>query len=397
MVIGIDASRAHVKHKTGTEWCAYFMIEEMKKIADPNDQFILYCKEYPQGQLAQLPSNFTIRVLKWPPQLLWTQLRLAWEMVMHKPDVLFVPAHTIPIAHPKKTITVLHDVGFEQNLDLYSKKPIGPSNSILTKILALIVKIISLGKYSNNELDYHRWSTSFALKHASSIITVSNFSKQEILKYFKADTNKIKIIQNSYDERFTTKWSDDDIKASLIKNNIKQPFFLYIGRLEEKKNIARIVQAFADFKKTDNSNYNLVLIGKPGFGYDKILKIIKESNLGNSIIMPGWVASDDIPKIMSAAEIFVFPTLYEGFGVPVLEAMASGTPVITSNNNATAEIAGQAAYIVDPYDHNEITKALERLTSNTSLRDQLIRAGYQRIKDFSWHRTAVKILDLLTH
>ena len=137
MIIGIDASRANKQEKTGTEWYAYHMIQEWKHLADPHDQFILYSKEKLTGELADLPSNFRSRVLSWPPKLLWTHFRLAWEMFWHAPDRLFVPSHTIPIIHPKNTTTTFHDAGFERYEHLYSDKFIGPKNIFFKKLLTL--------------------------------------------------------------------------------------------------------------------------------------------------------------------------------------------------------------------------------------------------------------------
>jgi len=193
MIIGIDASRANKLEKTGTEWYAYHIIEEIKKLADHNDQYILYSKEKLRGQLAILPRNFKSKVLNWPFKYLWTQFRLAWEMVLNKPNVLFVPAHTIPVICPSKTITTLHDIGFEKYSHLYSQRGIGP------KIFGILVKIFTFGRYSNTELDYHRWSARLAFKKAKRIITVSHFSKNEIVNHFNVDSDLISVVSNAYD------------------------------------------------------------------------------------------------------------------------------------------------------------------------------------------------------
>lgn len=389
MIIGIDASRANRQKKTGTEWYSYYIIEEIKNLADHNDQILLYSKEELVGPLANLPKNFKSRVLHWPLKFLWTQFRLAWEVTINKPDVLFVPSHTIPILCPKKTITTLHDIGFEKSKHLYSQKSIGP------RILGILIKIITFGKYSNTELDYHRWSTRLALKKAKKIITVSQFSKEEIIKKFNVNAKMVTVIHNAYSQEY--KKIDDYIKINsiLAKYNIIKPFFLFIGRLEEKKNIAGILEGYYEYVQKRGDQVKIVLIGNPGYGYKKINEVIKKYSLSNNIIQPGWIDNDELPFIMNAATAFVFASFYEGFGLPILEAMACGIPVITSNFGATKEVADNAAFLVNPHNPKEIAYGLLKVSTDQKLRENLIKKGYNRIQQFSWQSSAEKTLNLI--
>jgi len=396
MIIGIDASRANQKEKTGTEWYSYYVIEGIKKIADPNDQFILYTKEPAKGELGKLPPNFVNKVLRWPPRFLWTQLRLSWEIFFHKPEILLIPAHTIPLIHAKKTITTLHDIGFEKFPELYSTTEIGYKSTLWKKIISLLVRILTLGKYSNTELDYHRWSARFALNHAIKIITVSEFSKQEIINTFKAEPRKLTAIYSGYNnQRYKIINDKDKINQILKKHNIIRPFLLFIGRLEEKKNTARLVEAFGKFKQNNDNHFKLVLVGAPGYNYSEVEKKINQYNLNNDIVIPGWISGQDLPYIMNGTEIFVFPSLYEGFGIPILEAMACGTPVITSDITAMPEIADKAAFLVDPYNTDQIAQAIKLLVSDEQLRNELIARGLKRVKKFSWESCSKKTLALI--
>jgi len=391
MIIGIDASRANKKEKTGTEWYSYHVIEEIKKIADPNDQFILYTKKPIQGTLKNLPNNFQNKILKWPPKFLWTQIRLSIEMFINPPDVLFVSAHTIPLIHPKKTITTLHDIGFEKFPELYSSSRIGYKNTIWKVIIGFVVKIITLGRYSNTELDYHRWSARFAVKHAKKIITVSNFSKQEIIKAYKANSEDVEVVYSGYEKNSYRVIEDaQSINATLNKFNIAKPYFLYIGRLENKKNIVRLVESFGIFKKDSVNDYKLVLVGNQGFGFDDVKQKIQEYNLIDSIIFPGWISDNELPNLINGAEIFVFPSLYEGFGIPILEAMACGTPVITSNITAMPEIAKNAAMLINPYNAKEIAYALNKIITDDLYKQSIISRGLSHVKSFSWSNCASK-------
>ncbi|MDD5567238.1 MAG: hypothetical protein PHH01_03520, partial [Patescibacteria group bacterium] len=168
MKIGIDASRANSREKTGTEWYSFRLIQEFKKIADSNDQFFLYSKEGLDFGLENLPSNFKSRVLRWPPKFLWTQIRLSIHLLFNKADVLFVPAHTLPLINCRKTVLTVHDIGFERFEQLYSQKIIGPRNFV-KKLINLGVRVVTLGRYGSNELDYHRWAMKYAIEHASII------------------------------------------------------------------------------------------------------------------------------------------------------------------------------------------------------------------------------------
>jgi len=395
MLIGIDASRANKKNKTGTEWYAYNVIQELKKLISSRDQVILYSKEELEGDLAILPANFRSKVLRWPPKFLWTQFRLSWEVFWHKPDVLFIPAHTIPIVCPKKTITTLHDVGFENFQNLYSNNPIGPNNKIIRWVYGLFFRLLTFGKYKNNELDYHRWSARLAVKKAAKIITISDFSISQIHKYFPESKGKVYNVHNAYNKNYKPISEQQAIEKIKNKYNITSNYFFYIGRLEQKKNTPNLVRAFNIFKKTDSHDYQLVLAGPDGYGIEEINNIINTSNLSDQVIRLGWIANENLPYLMNGAKAFVFPSAYEGFGIPIIEAMACGTPVITSNFGAMKEVAGNAALLVDSNNPNDIAAAMHKLVDDDTLREQKIGQGFERIKDFSWSKTASYINDLI--
>ncbi|MBU0707436.1 glycosyltransferase family 4 protein [Patescibacteria group bacterium] len=392
MKIGIDASRANLEQKTGTEWYSYKLIQEFKKIADPQDQFFLYSKDKLKYGLEKLPDNFVSVVLSWFPKFMWTQLRLSINQLFNKPDVLFVPAHTIPIIHAKPTVLTVHDVGFERMTELYSTKNIGPKGW-KKRLIYVFVKIITLGKYGSNELDYHRWSMRYALKNAAKIIVPSKFTKDEIVNIFKVEPKKIKVIMHGVDiERYYPIEDRGETKKVLHKYMISDPFVLYIGRLEEKKNTQGLVSAFALMKKKYQLPHKLVLVGSPGFGFDKVRNEILNSGLSREIIMTGYVDGQDIVYLVNGADVFVLPSYYEGFGLPVIEAMACGTPVITSLRASLPEVAGNAAILVNPSDYDELSEAMNNVISNQKLRQRMVSLGYERIKMFNWANCATETL-----
>lgn len=363
MVIGIDASRANRKDKTGVEWYAWHVIQELKKTSFKTKtgetiQFVLYTDIPLIGALGELPPNWSVKVLHWPFRYLWTQVRLSWEMFRHPPDVLWIPSHVIPLIHPKKTVVTLHD----------------------------IAALREPASFSRFRRWYTLWSARFARKHAWRIIMPSEFAKREVEMYTLRGTD-ITVIPHGYDMRYGEPSLQSSVDAVLSKYNVTQPFFLSVGRLEEKKNTAQIVRAFTMLR--DRISAKLVLVGNSGYGFDRIKEAIVESPWKQDIHLLGWLPPEDIIVLMHAAQAFVYPSRAEGFGIPILEAMAAGTPVITSDRGGSFdEVAGDAALFVNPHDADDIGEAMEQMLTNESLRHTLSVKGLERVKQFSWQRSA---------
>lgn len=392
MVIGIDTSQANQTHRRGTEWYAYHIIQELKKIADPHDRFILYSEEPLRDGLEDLPSNFSSRVLRWPPRFLWNLLRFSVEMMVRPPDVLFSPAHTIPLWRPKRSVTTLHDVGFEIHPELYSKKRIGPGSALIQMLLGFAARIITLGRYSNTELDYHRWSARFAIKHATRILTVSAFSKNEIMRYLGKPRNDIRVIPNGIDPHAFLSFEAEREKGVLAKYSITAPYFFWIGRLELKKNVQALIHAFEQYSTLrDDDRTALVLAGVAGYGYARIRQTIESSRTSARIHEIGYVDQEDLPYLYHAAQAFILPSAYEGFGIPIIEAMASGTPVIISRAGSNTEIAKDAALTFDPNDPRECAEALSSLVLDPQSAKDRIERGRHYAAAYSWEHTAREI------
>lgn len=423
MIIGIDASRANKDHKTGTEWYAYYLIRWLAKL-DSKNKYILYTDKPLSGGLLNLKTeqhynesetsvaeydkkgfqklksphnNFRAKILKWPFSHLWTQGGLSLEMLLHKPDILFVPAHTLPFIHPKKSVVTIHDIGFERELRLFLREEMGSYGRKRRKIINIFVRLFTLGKYSANTIDYLKWSTKFAVKRAAKIITVSNFSKSEMRQLYKFPDSKVKVIYNGYNEFLYQRISDTvAVKSVLDKYGLKQPYLMYVGRIEKKKNISLLIEAFAIFKeKNPHLNHKLLLVGDASFGYDETKYMIREFDLVQDVFMPGWLAEEDLPYLYSGAFSFVFPSNYEGFGIPLLQAMACGVPIIASDSSSIPEVVLDAAYLFNPKYALSIAEAIEKVISNRELRKSLVEKGYKRVKNFSWEKSAQETLALL--
>jgi len=361
MLIGIDASRANKKWKTGVEWYSYYLIQELKKI-DQQNRYFLYSDRPLVGDLARCPQNFFEKILSWPLSRFWTLGRLSLEMLFgKKPDTLFVPAHTLPLVNPKNAVVTVHDIGFERFPSAYS----------------WVDKL------------YHRVSIRIIKRAARKIITVSEFSKKELQDVYQIPARKIAVVYNGFEPI-----RNENLELSEeLKQKINGPYLFFIGRLEEKKNVARVVEAFAQLRRSD---LKLVLAGKPGFGFERIEKIIAKNNLQDRVVILGWTDQQQIPALFANAEVFVFPSLYEGFGIPVLEAMDVKCPVLTSNTSSLPEVAGDAAYLVDPENVQEIVAGLQKILSDQDYRASLVARGLEQVKKFSWEKCARQTLKNIT-
>jgi len=367
MLIGIDASRANKDQKTGVEWYSYHLIEQFKRL-DKDNRYFLYTNESLRGALKNCPPNFSERVLRWFLPRSWTLGRLSLEMKFGKevPDVLFVPAHTIPLCNPRRSVVTVHDIGFEHLPEAYH--------------------------WANKF--YHKFIIHFIKRFATRIIAVSRFTKDDLVKTYKIPTEKISVVYDGYDADNYRPVAD---AAARLKTQygFDFPFVLFVGRLEGKKNICRLVEAFIMFKKKfPNDKRKLVLVGKAGIDSElaRAKEEIASADVEQDVIFPGWVAEADLPLFLSAADLFFFPSLFEGFGIPVIEAMACGCPVICSDTTSLPEVAGEAGLMFDPLNVGAMAARLEQVLLNESVAESLREKGLRLAQDFSWEKCAKETL-----
>lgn len=420
MLIGIDASRANRKYKTGTEWYSYYIIRWLAKL-DSKNEYILYTDQPLTGGLLDLTTaqyyegdpvprieydkdgfqkikspfnNFRVKVLRWPFKFFWTQGRLSLEMFCCAPNLLFVPSHTLPIIHPRKSVVTIHDVGFEVDKELYCDKSL--KNKKGHVVLDFLVRIFTFGKYGANPLDYLHWSTNYILRKAKQIITISNFSKSEIIKYFGTKAEKIEVIPNGYNKSLYVKIEDSAaIQNVLDKYGLNFPYILYVGRIEKKKNIPNLIKAFSEVRHSNkNIKEKLLLVGNASFGYDETRYLIEQLEIDEEVIMPGWIEEKDMPFLYSGATAFVFPSNYEGFGIPLLQSMACELAITASNSSSIPEVAGEACSYFNPNDASDMAAKIEEIITDKAKREDLVEKGKVRVQNYSWQKTAEDILKL---
>lgn len=364
--IGIDASKATKTFLSGTEYYTQEIIKGIIQASDQDDEFTLYTKTPLGNILGELPKNVTNKVMHRPSRL-WTQLRLSLETTIHPKDVLFVPAHTIPLISRTPIVTTIHDLGFKHYPELYPK----------------------------HELFYHNFSMNLAVRKAKRIIAISEFTKRDLLKsYPNCDPRKITVVYHGYNkERFRPLKPTDDLKYQ----NKYGKYILFVGRLEEKKNVLGMVKAFVLLRKERSLVHKLVLAGRPKFGFDAVEKYIGtlDDNLKRDIIITGYVPDEDLPILMREADLFLFTTFFEGFGMPILEAFSSGVPVVASNTTSIPEVAGDAAILVDPKNILDIASACSKIINKHHIRRKLIKDGLTRSRSFDWLKAGTETLNII--
>ncbi|MCL4303658.1 MAG: glycosyltransferase family 4 protein [Anaerolineae bacterium] len=363
---GIDASRAARAHRTGTETYSLELIKGLVQLASPQRRFRLYTPHPPQPTAWPDSPYVETRIIPWPR--LWTHLRLAAELHLHPPDALFVPAHVLPLSCPVPGIVTVHDLGY-----LHYPTAHRPFDRW-----------------------YLDWTTRRHTRVARHLIADSQATKNDLIDFYGAKPDQISVVYLGRDETLAPVTNLQVIAAVKNQYNISGDYFLYLGTLQPRKNLVRLVEAFySAVDSLPNASLKLVIAGRQGWLYADIFERVRQLGLTDRVLFPGFIAEADKPALLSGALACVCPSLYEGFGLPVLEAMACGAPVLTSNVSSLPEVAGPAALLVDPHDTGQIAAGLVQLATQADLRSRLIEQGFQQIQKFSWPQAAGQVLEVL--
>lgn len=376
MIIGIDGNEANVESRVGIGRYAFELLRRFAKKAENSVKlkFIVYLKTAPLSHMPKEDENWNYRILK--PGRLWTQWRLPLELFMSAdlPDVFFSPSHYAPRISPVPTVVSVMDIAYIYYPELFDK----------------------------NDLYQLRNWTSYSVRRAKKVLTISNSSKNDIIKEYKINRENVVVTYLSTSRDMgKINLSDQKMNNIIKKYKVSNNFILFVGTLQPRKNIVRLIESFSIVLKNSNidtkelENLQLVIIGKKGWLYDAILSAPKVFEVENSVKFLENVDDKDLGVFYKTAKCFVLPSLYEGFGLPVLEAMQGECPVITSNVSSLPEAGGDAVLYVDPEDSKDIAEKIQTLLSNEKLRNELIAKGKKQIKKFSWDRTASETLKIL--
>lgn len=365
-IIGIDASRAVKQTRTGTETYSLELIQQFARFASATWRVRLYTPQLP-AHTAWIESPYVeTRFIPFPR--LWTHVRLAWELQQHPPSVLFVPAHVLPLHCPVPGVVTVHDMGYHHYPEAHRRA----------------------------QRWYLAWTTRRHANVAHRIIADSEATQADLMKLYHADSNRVQVVYLGRDPQLKRVKDSQQILTTKRKYGITNDYLLYLGTLQPRKNLIRLIKAFHHAVSVlQNRTLQLVIAGRRGWLYDEIFAQVTRLKLTDRVIFTDYLPDIDKPALLSGALAYVFPSLYEGFGLPVLEAMACGTPVLTSNTSSLPEVAGDAAILVNPHNPADIATGLIALLTNPTLRQQCITRGYQQLEKFSWQRSAEKIWQIL--
>jgi glycosyltransferase involved in cell wall biosynthesis len=367
---GIDASSANKQKRTGVENYCQHLIEAMKSHAlGEEERVVLYSPNKLDDALGKVPQGWTSRVLKWGPRRGWMSIRVSWEMLRRKPSLLFVPGQALPKLCPKNTVTTVHDLAFARRPDLYEP-------AVRTRLKRVTKRVV---------------------KKATKILVPSEATKRDLMDLYKISSERIVVTPEAVDTNLYRRYTQEEARAALQKHRLSTNYFLVVGRLEKKKNITNVIRAFELFKNRRGMGdpFELVFIGESGYGYEKMKQYFELSPHKDQIRQLGYVPDEEVAPLMSQAIAFLFPSWYEGFGIPNLEAMAAGTVLLTSDIPAHREVVGDAGLFVAPGEPEAWAHALERIVKDGTLRSELIAKGADRVKQFSWEQTAEKTWEVL--
>ncbi len=361
-VIGIDASRAVSRAPTGTEGYTLHLIRALVPILAQRHRVRLYTRETPPP--GHFPPQAEMRVIPFPR--LWTHLRLAWEMVTHPPDLLFVPAHLLPPIRPPRTIVTIHDVGYRYYPEAH------PWGQRL----------------------YLEAGTRWNIAVADRVLADSIATRQDILRFYAPPPHKVVVLYPGFEAHLRPPAPEAVARVRQRYGLPEGGYILYLGRIQPRKNLARLVRAFARIAG-NHPRLSLVLAGPSGWLETPIRREIERLALQERVLFPGYIAAEDKAALIGGARLFAYPSLFEGFGFPVLEAQACNVPVLVGRGSALEEVAGNGALAVDPLDEAAIAEGLKRLLSDHSLRRRLIARGRENLQRFSWARSARRLAEMM--
>jgi glycosyltransferase involved in cell wall biosynthesis len=375
MKIGIEAQRIFRKKKHGMDIVALELIKNLQ-IIDHKNEYFIFIKPDEDNTVLQETSNFRIIEVNGGPYPSWEQIALPKAAKHYGCDVLHCTSNTAPIFTDIPLITTVHDIIYMESSYL---KILKSSASTYQKFGNLYRKLV----------------VPQVIKKSKKIITVSHFEKNTISDFFAIQEDlKLDAIYNGVSEHFKPITNEEELKRVKEKYNLPEKYFFFLGNTDPKKNTKRVLKAFSDYLKQTGFNHKLVMLDYDTIELNKLLTEINDTKLIDQIILTGYVINTDLPAIYSQCTVFLYPSLRESFGIPMLEAMSCNVPVITSNISSMPEVSGGAASIVNPFNSEEITNAIIKIMNNEAYRKSLCSKGLNRSKQFTWLSMANDYLKL---
>ena len=378
MKIGIDGNEANTSERVGIGEYAFQLLKNIAVMDKKNDYDILL-KNDPQISLPKEKEKWHYEVFG--PRFFWTQFALPAKLLLksERYDVFFSPTHYAPRYVNCPLVISVMDLSYIYFPEMFKKK----------------------------DLYQLRLWTDYSVRKADRIMTISQYSKSAIVDYYKVPPEKVAVTYPGYNKE-NYKLPFDCAQGGQITNyklkmnkirhkyKINGDYILFVGTLQPRKNLVRLIEAYNEtLRLRSGQAMKLVIVGKKGWLYEKIFERVKQLNLKKEIIFLDYILEDDLPILYQGASCFILPSLYEGFGIPAVEAMACGIPVAVSNVSSLPEIVGEAGITFDPLDVNDIAKSIKRLLTDQRLREEKIKKGLERVKLFDWNVCAQKTLSVL--
>ncbi len=368
MKVAIEAQRLFRKKKHGMEIVALEIIKELQHL-NSTDTFFVLVKNDEDEECISETSNFKIKKIAAISYPFWEQIKLPKALKKIKPDILHCTANTAPLFFSGKLVITIHDVIYMESVNF------------------------SGSNYQNFGNLYRKFIVPKVAKKAKIIITVSEFEKKVIAKRLNIEENKIRVIYNAVNPQFR-KLTEEDLLP--FKNRYKLPdnFMLHFGNTAPKKNTIGVLKAYSLYRSNNKNNFTLVITDCSIDYIQNLLKEINQPELIKDIQILNYISFTEVPLLYNLAKLFLYPSHRESFGMPVIEAMACGVPVITSDTSALPEIAGGAAILVDPKNESEMADQIEKLINDTGLYDIQRSKGFANARRFNWTNAAKKTMEI---
>lgn len=371
MKIGIEGQRLYREKKHGMDMVALELIKNLQQV-DRENEYVIFVKPDVDNTCIPDAPNFRIVELGGGPYPAWEQFALPKAAAKEGCDILHCTSNTGPLKSSVPLITILHDIIYLESV------------SILKKGGTWYQKIGNM---------YRRFVVPTVVRRSKRVVTVSNFEKERIRNFMNLDGNLV-AIYNGVGNHFKKITDQKLLDEAKQRYQLPDKFFFFLGNTDPKKNTPNVLKAFAEFNEQSSEKYKLVMLDYDESELQNILKAIGHPEIRTDIHLTGYVNNLDLPAILSQCKVFLYPSLRESFGIPILEGMACGVPVITSNTSSMPEVAGDAALLVDPAKPEEITNAIHQMLNNPELMDEYAQKGIERAKQFSWKNMAIEYLKL---
>jgi glycosyltransferase involved in cell wall biosynthesis len=363
MRVAIDARKLH---DFGIGTYIRNLLRHLARI-DHDTEFVLLCTEADLGVAAQLGPNFRSVLEPAPNYSIREQIHVPWVLRRERPDLFHAPHYVLPAAIHCNSVVTIHDC-------IHLMFP----------------------QYLPNRMAYayaraQMWT---AAHRSDCILTVSDASKRDILHLFNIPPEKIVVVYNAIDAHFSVTPHPDAVARVRERYQLDHRFLLYVGNIKPHKNLVRLIEAFSELRTGDLEDLKLLIIGDEISKLPALRHAVHRHKLHKHVRFLGYVPDDQLAVLYRLAAVFVFPSLYEGFGLPPLEAMASGTPVVVSNVSSLPEVVGDAAVLVDPHDIDSIVDGLRCVLTNPARADDMRRKGLERSREFSWERSVARTLEV---